>query len=55
MAKGTEIRSKCLLYEEGKKSSEFFLSLEKRGGIQGQIRKLIVNNQKITPTEQDSE
>ena len=34
-------------HEEGKKSSEFFLNLEKRRGIQGQIRKLIVNNQEI--------
>ena len=47
-AEGTEIRSKCLLYEEGEKSSEFFLNLEKRRGIQGQIRKLIVNNEEIT-------
>ena len=30
------------------KSSKFFLNLEKRGGIQGQIRKLIVNNQEIS-------
>ena len=35
-------------YEEGEKSSKLFLNLEKRRGIQGQIRKLIVNNQKIT-------
>ena len=35
-------------YEEGEKSSKFFLNLEKRRGIQGQIRKLIVNNQEIT-------
>ena len=35
-------------YEEGEKSSKFFLNLEKRRGIQGQIRKLIVSNQEIT-------
>ena len=33
--------------EEGEKSSKFFLNLEKRRRIQGQIRKLIVNNQCI--------
>ena len=45
---GARIRTKCLWYEEGEKSSEFFLKLEKRRGIQGQIRKLIVSNQEIT-------
>ena len=34
--------------EEGDKSSKFFLNLEKRRGIQAQIRKLTVNNQEIT-------
>ena len=47
-AEGARIRSKCLWYEEGEKSSKFFLNLEKRRGIQGQIRKLIVSNQEIT-------
>ena len=47
-AEGARIRSKCLWYEEGEKSSKFILNLEKRRGIQGQIRKLIVNNQEIT-------
>ena len=46
-AEGVRIRSKCLWYEEGEKLSKFFLNLEKRRGIQGQIRKLIVNNQEI--------
>ena len=45
-AEGARIRSKCLWYEEGENSSKFFLNLEK--GIQGQIRKPIVNNQEIT-------
>ena len=45
---GARIRSKCLWYEEGEKLSKFFLNLEKRRGIQGQIRKPIVNNQEIT-------
>ena len=51
-AEGVRIRRKCLWYEEGEKSSKFFLNLVlnlgKRRGIQGQIRKLIVNNQEIT-------
>ena len=47
-AEDARIRSKCLWHEEGEKSSKFFLSLEKRRGIQGQIRKPIVNNQEIT-------
>ena len=37
-----------LVYEERKKSSKFFLNMEKRRGIQGQIRRLKVNNQIIT-------
>ena len=45
---GARIRSKSLWYKEGEKSSNFFLNLEKRRGIQGQIRKLIVNNHEIT-------
>ena len=47
-AEGARIRTKCLWCEEGEKSSKFFLNLEKSRGIQGQIRKLIVNNQEIT-------
>ena len=37
-----------LVYEERTKSSKFFLNMEKRRGIQGQIRRLKVNNQIIT-------
>ena len=51
MKKKTEyarIRSKCLWYEEGEKSSKFFLNLKKRRVFQGQIRKLTVNNPEIT-------
>ena len=47
-AEDARIRSKCLWYEKGEKSTKFFLNLEKRRGIQGQIRKLIVSNQEIT-------
>ena len=35
-------------YEDGEKSSKFFLNMQKRRVIQGQIRKVIVNNQEIT-------
>ena len=35
-------------YEEGEKSSKKNLNLEKRRGIQGQVKKLIANNQEIT-------
>ena len=49
---GARIRGKCLWYElwyeEGEKSLKFILNLEKCRGIEGQIRKLIVNNQEIT-------
>ena len=44
-AEGARMRSKCLWYE---KSSKLFLNLEKHRGIQGQVRKLIVNNQEVT-------
>ena len=39
---GARIRSKCLWYEKGEKSSKLFLNVEKRRGIQGQIRKIII-------------
>ena len=35
-------------YEDGEKSSKFFLILEKNRGIQSQIRKPIVNKKEIT-------
>ena len=38
----------CQWYEEGEKSSKFFLNLEKFNGMQSQIRKIIVNDQEIT-------
>ena len=39
-AEGTRIRSTCLWYEEGEKSSKFFLNLEKLRGVQGQLENL---------------
>ena len=43
IAEGVRIRSKCNWYEQGKKSTKFFLNLEKHRGNQNRIRKLIVN------------
>ena len=37
---GTKIRTNCNWYEDGEKSSEFFLNLEKNRAIQNQIRLL---------------
>ena len=45
---GIRIRSKCDWYENGEKSSKFFLNLEKNRAIQGQIRITIVNEKEIT-------
>ena len=45
---GAKVRSKCIWYEEGEKSTKFFLNLEKKRALQGQIRKLIIGNQEIT-------
>ena len=47
IAEGTHIRSRCQWYEEGEKSSKFFLNLEKLNGTRSQIRKIIVNDQEI--------
>ena len=48
IAEGIRIRSKCQWYEEGEKSTKFFLNLEKHRGTQGQIRKILVNGLEIT-------
>ena len=47
IAEGIRIRSRCQWYEEGEKSSKFFLNLEKFNGMQSQICKIIVNDQEI--------
>ena len=47
-AEGVRLRSKCDWYEQGKKSTKFFLNLEKQQGNQNRIRKLIVNEKEIT-------
>ena len=48
IAEEIHIRSSCQWYEEGEKSSKFFLNLEKFNRTQSQIRKIIVNDQEIT-------
>ena len=42
--KGAILRSKAEWYENGEKSSKFFLNLEKNNSIKNTIRKLYVNN-----------
>ena len=48
IADGTRTRSKCEWYEHGAKSTKFFLNLEKKRGVQNQIRKLIFENKEKT-------
>ena len=43
IAEGVRIRSKCVSYEQGQKSTKFFLKLEKQRGNQNRNRKLIGN------------
>ena len=43
IAEGVRLRSKCDWYEQGEKSTKFFLNLEKQRGNQNRIWKLIVN------------
>ena len=52
VAEGIRIRSRCQWYEEGEKFSKFLLNYEKFTGTQSQIRKIIVNDQKITDPNQ---
>ena len=47
IADGIRIRGKCEWYEHGEKSTNFFLGLEKKRGIQNRIRKLIVEEKEI--------
>ena len=47
IAEGIRLRSKCDWYEQGEKSTKFFLNLEKQRGNQNRIRKLIVNQKEI--------
>ena len=47
IAEGVRIRSKCDWYEQGEKSTKFFLNLEKQRSNQSRIRKRIVNKKEI--------
>ena len=47
IAEGVRLRRKCDWYEQGEKSTKFFLNLEKQQGNQNRIRKLIVNEKEI--------
>ena len=44
---GLRIRGKCNWYEDGEKSSKFFLNLEKDWAIQNQIRLLKIGEKEI--------
>ena len=48
IAEGIRVRSRCQWYEEGEKSTKFFLNLEKFHGRQGKIRKIIIDDHEIT-------
>ena len=47
-ANSVKIRIKCDWYEYGEKSSKFILNLEKNRFVQSQIRKLIIEEKKLT-------
>ena len=46
-ANGIRIRSKCNWYEQGEKSSKFFLNLEKSRAFQNQILNILIDNIEI--------
>ena len=46
-AEGAKVKSKYTWYQEGEKSTNFFLNLEKKKTLQGQIGKLIIGNKEI--------
>ena len=48
---GIKVQSKCNWYESSKKSSKFFLNLEKHHAIQSQLHKVIVNEKEIISPE----
>ena len=48
IAEGVKIRTRCQWYEEGEKSTKFFLNLEKKRGSQGLFHKLFVNDRELT-------
>ena len=46
-AEGVKIRSKCKWYEEGEKSTKFFLYFEKKRSVKALVRKLEVSGKEI--------
>ena len=53
---GVKVRSKITWYEEGEKSSNFFLNIEKTKAVQGIIKKLEMENKEISdPNEINNE
>ena len=56
IAEGIKVRSKCQRYEEGEKSTKFFLNLEKAKAIQGTVKNLEINNKETdNPVEINKE
>ena len=47
IAEGVEIKNKYQWYEEGEKSTKFFLNLEKRKATKGTVKKLEMDNKEI--------
>ena len=56
IAEGIKVRSECQWYEEGEKSTNFFLNLDKTMATQGTVKKLEINNKEIdNPVEINKE
>ena len=56
IAEGIKVRSKCQWYEEGEKSTRFFLNIEKTKATEGTVKKLDINNKEIdNPVEINKE
>ena len=48
IATGVKIRSKCDWYQYGKKSTNYFLNLERQKAVNGTVKKIIKNDTEIT-------
>ena len=55
LLKGSIMRSKATCYENGEKSSKYFLNLEKRNSVKNTIRKLFIVNDKNEEVESENE
>ena len=49
---GIRIRSKCNWYENGEKSTKFFLNLEKYRATEGYLRTVTVNKKELNDSQQ---